>query len=252
MSEKTAIESGEGKVSFERVPFDSEIFGIEVARIADCTAKTAEGFEALHRTAVAEAAAKGFVHLSRRVLGDDYAEIAGLERAGYGLLDAGVVFDHDLKDVVATEKTPGVKVAEEADIKRVVDECAGIFRGSRYYHDPVFNAEGADEVHRRWIWNCFRGRADVILVPEDTTAFVTCAVDASGLGNIALFGVAKSAQGKGAGQKLLRASLSWFATRAKRVEVKTQSTNYPAARMYERGGFRLVRSELTYGRRIGK
>jgi hypothetical protein len=34
------------------------------------------------------------------------------------------------------------------------------------------------------------------------------------------------------------------------VEVKTQATNYAAARMYERGGFRLCRTELTYGRSI--
>lgn len=249
---KTLIEIEGGAISLERVAFDSEIFGFEVARVTGCSASDVEGLAKLHAAAVERAGASGFRHLSRRVLADDYAEIAALERAGYGLVDVGVIFDHDLRGVAPSRLAElGVKVADERDIERVVAECASIFRTSRYYHDPAFNAEGADEVHRRWIWNSFRGRADAVLVLSDASAFVTCAVDASGTGNIALFGVAPSAQGRGAGQRLLGGALSWFAERAKRVEVKTQAINYAAARMYERGGFRLFRSELTYGRRVG-
>jgi ribosomal protein S18 acetylase RimI-like enzyme len=77
-------------------------------------------------------------------------------------------------------------------------------------------------------------------------------VNAAGVGDIALFGVAMEAQGRGAGQRLLASALSWFAARAQRVEVKTQAINYPAAKMYERGGFRLCRSDLTYGRRLSQ
>jgi len=247
------IEVPGATLTLERVPFDSEIFGVEVARVADCKADDAASLTAVHAAAVERARRDGFVHVSRRVLGTDYAEITALERAGYGLLDVGVIFDHDLRGIVP-HKVPqhGVKVAGEHDVERVVAECATIFRTSRYYHDPVFHAAGADEVHRRWIWNCFRGRADAILVLEDVNAFVTVAVDASGTGNIALFGVAPSAQGRGAGQRLLAGALSWFAERAKRAEVKTQASNYAASRMYERGGFRLFRNELTYGRRIEK
>ena len=250
---KTQIEIDGGSLAFERVAFDSEIFGFEVARVTDCAAKDASRLRALHAAAVERAGREGFTHLSRRVLGDDRAEIDALERAGHGLLDLGVIFDHDLRGVAPSKGLAvGVKVAEERDIERVVAECAGIFLTSRYYHDPAFHAQGAEEVHRRWIWNSFRGRADAVLVLEDVNAFVACAVDASGTGNIALFGVAPSAQGRGAGQRLLGGALAWFAERAKRVEVKTQATNYAAARMYERGGFRLFRSELTYGRRIGQ
>ena len=245
------IQNEAGRIALERVAFDSEIFGFEVARVTDCEprAKGAARYAALHGAAVARAREEGFRHLSRRVLADDFAEIAGLEKSGHGLLDTGVVFDHPLRGV--TPGLPsGIKVASDADIEKIAASCAGIFRTSRYYHDPAFTAAGADEVHRRWIWNSFRGRADAVLVPEDASAFVTCAVDASGLGNIALFGVSPAAQGRGIGQKVLGAALAWFAERAKRVEVKTQAINYAAARMYERGGFRLCRSELTYGRVI--
>lgn len=234
-------------MSLERVAFDSEIFGFEVARVTHSSAQDPAVLGRLYEAAVARARGEGFVHVSRRVLADSYAEITALERAGFRLADVGVTFDHDLRGVEPSmDEALGVKVADERDIERVVAECAGIFRTSRYYHDPMFSTELSDEVHRRWIWNSFRGRADAVLVLTDVTAFVTCAVDASGTGDIALFGVGPSAQGRGAGQRLLRGALGWFAARSKRVEVKTQATNYAAARMYERGGFRLVRSELTY------
>lgn len=243
------VETDAGELVLERVPFDTEVFGFDVGRIASCRAPSpsAVAFEALHRAGIERARAAGFKHLSRRVLGDDHAEIRGLEAAGHRLVDVGVIFDHDLRGVTpGVPHGDGVKVATEADIERVVAECAAAFRTSRYYHDPVFTEGGGDEVHRRWIWNSFRGRADAVLVLADVTAFVTCAVDAAGTGNIALFGVAPSGQGKGAGQRLLRGALGWFAERAKRVEVKTQAINYAASRMYERGGFRLFRSELTF------
>lgn len=246
---KIAIDKPEGSLVLERVPFDSSIFGFEVGRVSECRAADAAGYAALHTEAVLRARAAGIRHVTRRVLGDAYAEIAGLERSGYGLSDLGIVFDHDLRDVPRGVPA-GFRIAEERDIERVVAECAGIFKTSRYYHDPSFSPEGADEVHRQWIWNSFRGRADAIVIPDDASAFVTCAVDAAGTGNIALFGVAPRAQGRGIGQALLRAGLGWFAERAKRVEVKTQSINVAAARMYERGGFRLFKSELTYGRAI--
>jgi dTDP-4-amino-4,6-dideoxy-D-galactose acyltransferase len=248
---KVPIATEGGTLALEAVPFDTELFGFDVARITDCQAKNAAAFEELYAAAVARGREAGFEHVSRRVLGDAFAEISGLERAGYQLLDLGIVFDHDLRGV-KPGLPDGIKVATESDIDRVVAECATIFRTSRYYHDPSFDAERADELHRRWIWNSFRGRADAVLVPAEATAFVTCAVDKSGLGNIALFGVAPGAQGRGVGQRLLGAALAWFAERAKRVEVKTQSINYAASRMYERGGFRLCRSELTYGRAIGE
>ena len=245
MNLRVTVEGAE--LDLERVAFDSEIFNVEVARVVDCKARDRAAAIAVHRLGVAKAREAGFVHVSRRVLGDDRDEIAALERAGYAMVDNGVIFDHDLKGV-APALPNGVKIADEADVARIVDECAAIFRGSRYYHDPVFDEAGADEIHRKWIWNCFRGRADAILMLEDVMAFVTCAVDKDKVGNIALFGVAPSAQGRGAGQRMLAGALAFFARSAARVTVKTQASNYAASRMYEKGGFRLFRSELTYAK----
>jgi GNAT superfamily N-acetyltransferase len=249
---KTQIDIDGGTLAFERSAFDSEIFRLSIGRVTECAAPTPAAFVALHAAAIERARSEGLALLWRLLLADAHAEIAALEAAGYGLRDVGVTFRHDLRGVApATDPLAGVHVADEKDIERVVAECATIFRTSRYYHDPSLDVKGADEVHRQWIWNSFRGRADAVLVVDDASAFVTCAVNAMGVGNIALFGVAPRAQGRGAGQRLLGAALAWFAARAKVVEVKTQAFNYPAAKMYERGGFRLVRSDLTYGRRLG-
>lgn len=245
------VESEGGSLVLERVDFEAEIFGFEVGRVSECRAAdaSATGFASIHAKGVAAARDARMRHVTRRVAGDAFAEIAGLESAGYHLRDVGLVFEHDLRDVKGGLPA-GFRVAAEADMPAIVDEHATIYKASRYYHDPAFTAEAADELHRRWIWNSFRGRADAIVIPDGGGAFVTCAVGAAKIGSIALFGVSPRMQGRGIGPALLRASLGWFAERASRVEVKTQSINYAAARMYERGGFRLFKSELTYGRGI--
>lgn len=237
-----------GSLLVERVAFDSEIFGISVGRVTSCEAPAPSVLEVLHERAVACARAAKYAHLSRRVLADAYDEIRAVERARYGLVDVGVIFAHDLAGV-STDLVPGVRPARLSDEAAILAECATIFRTSRYYHEPAFLAR-ADEVHRRWIVNSFRGRADAVLVLDDAPAFVTCLVDGTRTGHIELFGVGRGARGRGAGRRLLDGALAWFKSHAERVEVKTQSTNYAAAKVYERGGFRLCRSELTFGRRI--
>jgi dTDP-4-amino-4,6-dideoxy-D-galactose acyltransferase len=247
----TTIDAEHGSIAFERAAFDSDIFGFSIGRVTRCDANDPAALAQLHASAIERARAEGLSLLWRTVLAEHRAEVAALERTGYGLVDVGVTFDHDLRGVApALHPGEGFRVADERDVERIVATSATLFRTSRYYNDPALSIEGADEVHRRWIWNCFRGRADAILVDADVTSFVTCGVK-DRVGSIALFGVATGAQGKGAGQRLLGAALAWFAARADRVEVKTQAHNYPAARMYERAGFRLVRSDLTYGRRLG-
>lgn len=236
------IENSNGYIAFERVAFDSDIFGVEVGRVTDCRAAHADGFAALHAAVVARGR---FAHLTRRIAGDAHAERAALERSGYALVDLGIVFDHDLAGVAPE---PAARFASADDIERIVTECGSIFRTSRYYHDPLFDPAGGDELHRRWIRNAHGGLADAVLVNDDASAFVTCAVDASRTGNIALFGVSARTQGRGEGARLLRAALGWFAARSDRVTVKTQAINRAASRMYERAGFRLDRSELTYAR----
>lgn len=234
----------ENRLEIERVAFDSEIAGFDVGRITDMKGD----FRAMYTEAVARAEKQGLRHLTRRVLGDAWDEIAALEANGFALGDVGVIFDHDLETIPHAKG----RLADMSDLDAVVRECATIFRTSRYYHDPLFGPAIGDEVHRRWITNSFKGRAKAIVMPEDRSlvAFVTCLVNGD-VGTIELFGVAKSAQGKGVGQALLAASLGWFSKNVSRVEVKTQATNFAAARMYERGGFRLCRTELTYGRAIG-
>lgn len=245
---KVALQSDDAELVLERVAFDSEIFGFGVARIVTCTSTSPAGYARLHREGVERARERGFRHVSRRIPGDADDERRGLEQSGYSLVDVGVVFERDLGDVTFSPFS-STRLASEADVELVARECASIFRTSRYYHDPAFSPELADELHRRSIWNSFRGRAAAFIVAEEATAFVTCAVSPERVGSIGLLGVSPGSRGRGVGHRLLSDALAWFAStaRAERVEVKTQVTNTSAVRTYERAGFRLARVELTYG-----
>lgn len=234
-------------------PFDTGIFGISVGRIPAAAAVLPEDFEPLYRAVDEQALARGYRYFTRRIGPLDRAESRALETTGYHLVDVGVTLDHDLRDVPRVPD-PDVRAATSADVEHLAATCGGIFRTSRYYGEPLFAEDRAEELHRTWIRNCHRGRADVILTlvqSGEPVAFVTCAVDRQRIGDIALFGVGPAAQGRGVGARLLRAALAWFAERAERVHVKTQAINYRALRMYERGGFRQIRAELTYGRTLG-
>lgn len=234
-------------------PFDTGIFGLPVGRIVAAVAQRPEDYAPLHRAVDDQSRARGYRYVTRRIGPLDRAESRALESNGYHLADVGVTLEHDLREVSRAADAE-VRVATSADVEQLACTCGGIFRTSRYYGEPLFAEDRATELHRVWIRNCHRGRADAVLTlvqSGEPVAFVTCAVDRDKLGDIALFGVGPAAQGHGVGARLLRAALAWFAERAERVHVKTQAVNYRALRMYERGGFRQIRAELTYGRTLG-
>ncbi|MEM9187988.1 MAG: GNAT family N-acetyltransferase, partial [Myxococcota bacterium] len=57
---------------------------------------------------------------------------------------------------------------------------------------------------------------------------------------------------RGVGGALTSAAREWFAARVDRAFVKTQATNYGAVTLYERSGYTLHRTDLTYSATLGK
>ncbi len=65
-------------------------------------------------------------------------------------------------------------------------------------------------------------------------------------GVIDLFAVSPSQQGKQIGTGLAKAALEWFSERVDSVFVGTQADNVASIRTYEKVGFNMLRTELTY------
>jgi dTDP-4-amino-4,6-dideoxy-D-galactose acyltransferase len=62
-----------------------------------------------------------------------------------------------------------------------------------------------------------------------------------------LIAVSPDVRGRGLGRTLVHSALTWFAAQGVgEVRVKTQAANTPAVGLYERCGFVLERSELTF------
>jgi ribosomal protein S18 acetylase RimI-like enzyme len=68
-----------------------------------------------------------------------------------------------------------------------------------------------------------------------------------GSGRIPLVATATEFQRRGIARDLVAAALAWFADAGCSVAyVKTQAANYPAVALYERAGFTISQSELTF------
>ncbi|MGE0788885.1 MAG: GNAT family N-acetyltransferase [Sandaracinaceae bacterium] len=228
-------------------PFETEITGHPMGRLT--VTDEPPSLEEL----VARARTDGMRHLVATVDATAYDTADALAGLGFALVDVGVTFARAPEP--GRGGHPRVREATLADRPDIEARCAPIFRTSRYYRDSFFTEAQADEVHRRWIANSFAGRAARIFVADDDAGraggFITLLVDdAARVGRIELLGVATDAGGRGLGAGLVDASLGWLAGRVERVLVKTQSTNFRAANVYERAGFVLAQSDLTYSLRL--
>jgi len=233
--------------------FDSEVFSVQVGRAAVVVRQPLVG-PALLSAGTDLAREAGYACLVAQVDTQAWHLSWAFSDRGFRLVDVGIEFEHDLRRLPTIRGGGGVTIddASESDVETVVESCATLFRGSRFYTDPFYPDDRADELHRRWIRNCYQGRADRFLVARvdgETIGFLTCAVDRSnGVGRIELAGVKPERQGKGAGTQMFEVALHWFSDHAERVLSKTQATNYAIASVYGRVGFRLHGSELTFSK----
>jgi ribosomal protein S18 acetylase RimI-like enzyme len=121
---------------------------------------------------------------------------------------------------------------------------------SRFYSDLHFPRQSCDSLYETWIEKSCKGYADVVLVAqleERIVGYISCHIVADGEGKIGLLGVHSEARRKGIGQKLIGASLEWFAGKGlSKLSVVTQGQNRSAQRAYQRCGFLTEAIQLWY------
>jgi dTDP-4-amino-4,6-dideoxy-D-galactose acyltransferase len=224
--------------------WDSEFFGRRIARVA------ARGLEAGQQGALWDWVRSEKIDcLYYLADAADTASVRAAEDAGFRLVDVRVTRVLE-NPPPAPQAQGGIRAARAEDLP-ALRAIARVSHGdTRFFHDPKLPRERCEALYETWIERACEGRADHVWVAEERGAvagYLACALVPDATGSIDLFAVAPERRGGGIGERLVRASLGWFAGQGcRQVRVVSQARNLPATRVYESTGFRTVSVELWY------
>jgi GNAT superfamily N-acetyltransferase len=243
----------EQAMAFAREPFDSELFGLAIGRITGTRASSTAEYRRLFEAVLSRARIGGYDQVLRRTAVSNLPEIWGLEGAGFELMDVGVTFGQRVGPgarQAVSHTDLHVALSTDADIEAIARDMVREPWASRYEADPAYAPDRVRELRSRWLTNLHRGRAQAFFVGTmegQPAGYVTCNVDGrTGIGDIELVGTMPAFRGRRVASRVLEHALWWFGTRTHLVTVRTQATNIGAATLYERAGFTLHSSDLTF------
>jgi dTDP-4-amino-4,6-dideoxy-D-galactose acyltransferase len=132
------------------------------------------------------------------------------------------------------------RVATSEDLHAVQALAQEAFQFSRF-RPPWFAASDSARLYGVWAENAILGTFDdqclVIEKYGRLLGFVTTRDDGNSSGRVGLIASSAGCRGKGIGTRLVRASVSWCASRGiQHLRVVTQLSNTCAMRLYERTG----------------
>jgi GNAT superfamily N-acetyltransferase len=248
-----------GACVLEALPWDSELYGLGMAKLewalADAAAEAQRAAAAALLGQLVPAARQQRIgHLAARTFAGDYGLGQALEAQGFRFVDTTVTLTRFVDGSPRHSTPAGIRLAKKGDIRALQDVAAGALVDGRVDHDPGFPQRLNRELYRRWVANACRGRSEVVLVYPAAgrpVGFVCCNVDrrasaslAVPLGFVDLLAVAPSMQGRGIGRKLLQAALAWFSDRVRLVEIRAQLANVVSLSLYQQEGFRIMSSGI--------
>lgn len=196
--------------------------------------------------------------LISRVSYDDVLGMLAHEKTGFRVADILVTFQLNLPSIDwqnwSQNNTHAViRPVEFGDEDTLMDIARCAFKYDHFHRDHRFPKQKADALFSKWIYNCCNGLVDFVLVAVvkgQPSGFIACKLEDTKNGKhgiIDLIAVSTPYRRNGIGEALVRESVVVFnELGAKSVSVGTQANNVAAARTYEKMGFRLARSELTF------
>jgi ribosomal protein S18 acetylase RimI-like enzyme len=242
---KEAVVNAEARASephVERLDWDSTFFGARMGRIVRGEAGPAVTAATLDR-----ARTDGFDHVILRVMAGDFSGIRDAETTGMSLVDMAIDFARPAGEI--EREALVLRDASPDHLPWARDLGGRAFVHSRFYSDPFFSPEQGMAFHRQWVTNLWNGLASFVLVAavEDRNAgFICCGQDGNE-GRIVLITTDERVRGRGVGRALVSGALERMAASGvETARVKTQAANIGALNLYERCGFMIAASELTY------
>jgi len=224
----------------ELLPWDTEFFGCRIARVRS---------EAINQEQVAQIDAwcgsnkiRGLYFLARV---DDPATIQTAEQHGFGLVDIRMTFEQELLDFLAQIRKVGnvsIRPFQPDDLPGLQVLARASHRETRFFSDPNFSRQRAEDLYATWITLEAQGRAQTVLVAtmdNKPVGYISCHLPPGGReGQIGLVSVSGEMRGQGIGKNLVLSAINWFwAQGARHVTVVTQGNNQAAQRLYQRCDF---------------
>jgi len=202
---------------------------------------------------------QGVRHVTARVDAGDLSSLHALGAAGLEIIDGIQTFSLRLAQAPWAGPDNGLEVRayRPSDLEQVLSIARTAYVHDRFHADPALTSETADALNEDWVRNCCLGTAaDGVIVAAEgdrVLGYVTCKVDrrsaeelAMCFGSVVLVATAAPARGRGVARQATLGALEWFRSQGVDVvEVGTQLSNIPAARLYEGCGFRLAAVTLT-------
>lgn len=255
-----------GLVCWRRLDWDTEQFGFPAARLDLLTASGNRSHATNIKTdlvndAIRDCRHRGIQHITARVDAADLTSVAALEQNGFELIDGIQTFSLRLPPPAIAGKGAEevtIRPYEESDLPQVLRIARSAYVHDRFHADTALDEDKADRINETWVCNsCLGKMADAVIIASagDTVlGYVTCRIDKEatdvlgiGCGEIGMVATAARARHAGIASAATMGALDWFAAQGVRaVEVGTQLRNIPAARLYERCGFRLAAVSLTW------
>ena len=227
--------SGAASPLIERLAWDSDFFGIEVARLRAGrldAASLPSAMQALQRSCASLA----------YVVTDEPIEPAAAARFGLVHRDAKTTYARAIGDGLAA--VAGVTVREAQPVEELAQlRALAVASGasSRFRLEERLPAGKAAELYERWMDNSLTGAlAAKVLVAVRAGAVVGMVTvgERAGAADIGLIAVDEAARGGGVGGALVAAALAWGRSAGlDQATVVTQGHNRAACALYERCGY---------------
>jgi len=231
----------------ELLPWDSEFFGVRVARALDTDAFGPGDGRVLLKWCEAHR-----VRWLYALLPPNPSAIQEAEASGFALTDVRVALAGP-PERIAGGPVGNIRPFRDADLPVLRRLARASHRDSRFFADPHVPEGRAELLFERWIErDCSadpNGWAGVAESGSAPAGYLTAHVDNQRRGWIRLVAVAADARGQGLGAALVAAAGRWFVERgAVEVHVVTQGRNLAAQRVYQQAGFRTETVRLWYHR----
>jgi len=228
----------------EHLPFDSDLFGISVAKIVPSCLTSKDLSMILQQL---KSQNVSLVYWSSDSTHTE-SQLAAKEQGGV-LADRKVTYAMTLPKSQVLPK--GIEsYQEKMPNQELIDLALQVGLYSRFKMDPNITDDMRESMFKAWITNSTKRQiADEMLVTKDKDAIsgMITLGQKNKRGDIGLIAVGEAYRGQSLGSKLVKAAQSYFIEKGfQESQVVTQMTNVSACKLYEKNGYKIESIEHFY------